>query len=214
MVRPAPADRFPPSEFDEWAAEYDFDVGRDEFPFTGYRRALAEVVHQAAPEAGMSVLDVGVGTGNLSELFAAAGCELWCTDFSGGMLELARAKLGPARFFLHDLREPFPPPLARRFDLIVSAYVFHHFELNEKIALIRRLVSDHLAPVGRLVIADISFPTREALDTYRQTAGDLWEDEPFWIADEAVRLLENSGVSVQCVQVSECAGVYRIGPGG
>jgi putative AdoMet-dependent methyltransferase len=207
---PGPTDPFPPSEFDEWAAAYDLDVTRDDFPFTGYRRALAEVARAADPRAGMSVLDLGVGTGNLAELFASLGCELWCADFSEEMLERARAKLPAARLFLHDLRAPFPPALARRFDRIVSAYVFHHFEIAEKIAIVQRLVRDHLDPRGRLVIADISFPTQAALETYRLTAGDLWEDEPFWIAGEAVPALEAIGVAAQYAQVSPCAGLYQI----
>lgn len=201
---------FPSTEFDEWAPEYDEDVAREVFPFTGYRRALAEVVRLAEPKPCMSVLDLGVGTGNLAELFASLGCEMYCTDFSAEMLMRARAKAPGAHFFLHDLREPFPPGLAQRFDPIVSAYVFHHFEFGEKLRIIQRLLREHLAPWGRLVIADISFPTRQALEDSQQEAGDLWEDEPYWIAEEAVPALECAGAEVWYVQVSECAGVYRI----
>jgi putative AdoMet-dependent methyltransferase len=158
----------------------------------------------------MAVLDLGVGTGNLAELFTRLGCELWCTDFSSEMIAIARAKIPSAHFILHDLRQPFPPALERRFDQIVSAYVFHHFELPEKLALIERLVREQLAPGGRLVIADISFPTRQALDAVRQAAGDQWEDEPYWIAAEALPTLERIQLEAAYVQVSDCAGVYRL----
>jgi hypothetical protein len=67
----------------------------------------------------------------------------------------------------------------RHFDRIVSAYVFHYFELSEKIVIIEQPINDLLTPDGCLVIADISFPTCQALNTVRQTAGDEWDDEPY-----------------------------------
>jgi ubiquinone/menaquinone biosynthesis C-methylase UbiE len=128
------ADPFPASEFDQWAESYDADVVTyGTFPFAGYERVLDAAVGMASVEAGMSVLDLGVGTGNLALRFSALGCRLWCTDYSPSMLAKARPKLPEARFVLHDLRDPFPPELNRRFDRVVSAYTFHHFELDQKV---------------------------------------------------------------------------------
>lgn len=202
-------DPFPASEFDQWAGQYDEDVTREGFPFTGYQRVLAETARLAGASAGMTVLDLGTGTGKLAELLAPLGCALWCSDFSGEMLALARPKLPGAHFFLHDLRKPFPAGLPR-FDRIVSAYVFHHFELPEKIAIIRRLLRDQLAPGGRLVIADLSFPTRQARDAARQAAGADWDEEPYWIAAEALPALEANHIGAGYVQVSDCAGIYQL----
>ena len=121
-------DPFPASDFDDWATQYDEAVSDQGFPFTGYQRLLAETVRLTGVKAGMTVLDLGAGTGNLAEKFSALGCELWCTDFSSQMLACARLKIPAAHFFLHDLRQSFPPALLRRFDRVVSAYVFHHFD--------------------------------------------------------------------------------------
>lgn len=202
-------DPFPASDFDAWAAQYDQDVTDDGFPFTGYARVLDEVVRQAQAAPGMRVLDLGTGTGNLAALFAALGCELWCTDYSPKMLELARAKLPAARFFEHDLRQPFPPELAQRFDCIVSAYVFHHLDLPGKVALAARLIAEHLVPGGRLVIADLSFPTPQARDAICQAAGDRGDEEPYWITAEALPALRAAGIPAAYTQVSDCAGIYR-----
>jgi putative AdoMet-dependent methyltransferase len=204
------SDPFPSAEFDQWAAQYDEDVTREGFPFTGYRQVLAEIVRLADARAGMAVLDLGAGTGNLSELFLPLSCELWCTDFSSEMIALARLKLPSAHIFLHDLRQPFLPARTRRFDRIVSAYVFHHFELPEKIRIIERLMRDLLIPEGRLVIADISFPTRQALQIVREAAGDQWEDEPYWIAADALPALEAMHTDAAYVQISDCAGIYQL----
>lgn len=202
-------DEFSPDAFDAWADSYDEDVtSQDVFPFAGYQQVLDSVVRLAQAQPGMSVLDLGTGTANLAMRFAGLGCELWCTDFSEPMLAKARLKLPRGHFLRHDLRGPWPPELDRQFDRIVSAYVFHHFDLEEKVALCRRLVTGRLTAGGRLLVADISFPDRITLETFARSVGDLWEQEPYWLADESLEALREAGLSPQYLQVSACAGVY------
>ncbi len=152
------------------------------------------------------------GTGNLALLFAAKGCRLTCTDFSEAMLAKAREKLPVAAFYLHDLREDLPQELTQRFHHIVSAYVFHHFELDQKIRICANLVRSHLAPGGSLLIGDISFPSQAAQDIFRQGIPD-WEDEFYWLADQALAELEKAGLTADYLQVSSCAGVYVLQAG-
>ncbi|MBE3068294.1 MAG: class I SAM-dependent methyltransferase [Chloroflexi bacterium] len=205
-----PNDLFPASEFDDWAETYDRSVAIDQFPFYGYESLLDRAAALADAKPGLSVLDLGTGTGNLAMRFAVLGCDLWCTDFSATMLEKARQKLPTAHFILHDLRGDWPPELNRPFDRIVSAYVFHHFELDEKVRIVRSLVSERLAPGGRLVIGDIAFPDAAAREKVKIAAGDEWEGEFYWQADETVPALENLGFIIEYTQVSACAGIFRI----
>lgn len=203
------ADLFPPADFDAWAETYDQTVTVDDFPFDGYECALDTVVTLADARPGMSVLDLGTGTGNLALRFTSLGCDLWCTDFSEAMLVKARAKLPRARFFLADLHGDWPAELNQKFDCIVSAYVFHHFEMDKKISLIKML-ADRLTPGGGLVIADISFLDAGALETVKRSLGEQWEDEYYWIADKAISALEQVGLKVEYVPVSFCAGAFKI----
>ncbi len=204
-------DPFPSSDFDPWAETYDRDVAtQNKFPFDGYERALETVVELAAPESGMSVLDIGTGTGNLALRFAERGCGLWCTDFSEAMLAKARQKLPGAHFLRHDLRAEWPAELERRFDRIVSAYVFHHFDSPKKVGLCQELVNQRLIPKGKLVIADLSFSDMNAMEEFAQSVGELWEQELYWLADESIAALKDAGLKVEYVQVSNCAGVYCV----
>ena len=53
--------------FDKWAADYDKSVRTDrEFPFAGYESVLDEIVISAGIFPGITVLDLGTGTGNLA----------------------------------------------------------------------------------------------------------------------------------------------------
>lgn len=208
-----PNDPFPPSEFDAWADDYDKSTREySEFPFAGYDQVLQTIVELTKPQPGQSILDLGTGTANLAALFDKLGCNLWCTDFAPLMLEKARQKLPKAHFALHDLRAEWPSvpsEFERRFDGIVSAYVFHHFELEKKGSLCRDLVSQRLNPGGRLVIGDISFPSLAAKEAFSRNIPD-WEEEVYWLADESVAALQKAGLQVEYRQISGCAGIYQI----
>jgi putative AdoMet-dependent methyltransferase len=202
-------DPFSADEFNPWAESYDHDVAsQGRFPFNGYQQVLQTVIRLAQPGSGMTVLDIGTGTGNLAQLFAARGCDLWCTDFSEAMLEKARQKLPRARFVLHDLRAAWPSEIERRFERVVSAYVFHHFDLTKKVELCRELVYRRLERGGKLIIADLSFPDEVAEREFAASVGDIWEEEPYWLADQALHPLAAAGLRPTYEQVSPCAGVY------
>ena len=109
------------SGYDRWSEVYDHDMN----PLV----ALEEpVVREALGDVrGVSVLDLGCGTGRHALWLAAAGASVTAVDFSEGMLAEARRKPGASavRFVVHDLHEPLPFDAAA-FDRVVSGLVLEH----------------------------------------------------------------------------------------
>jgi cyclopropane fatty-acyl-phospholipid synthase-like methyltransferase len=196
--------------FDRWAERYDQQLVAPRGVFEGYHDVLERVLRDAEARPGMQVLDLGVGTGNLAKRFLDLGCTLWCVDFSPGMLDRARAKLPPARFIEMDLRSEWTCALDRRFDRIVSTYVFHEFDLDTKVRLLRRGVSAHLKSGGRVVVGDIAFPSMRALV---EAGADAWdEEEHYWAAQETIAACAHVGLRATYTQVSWCGGVFVVVP--
>jgi malonyl-CoA O-methyltransferase len=109
--------------YDRWASIYDYDMNplpSLEEPL--FRAAVGDV-------RGLSVVDLGCGTGRHAIWLAGCGASVTALDFSEGMLAEARAKPGAdrVRFLAHDLHEPLPLQTAS-FDLAVSGLVLEHLQ--------------------------------------------------------------------------------------
>jgi ubiquinone/menaquinone biosynthesis C-methylase UbiE len=131
--------------YDRWAAVYD----RDGNPL----QALEGPAVWAAvgDPHGLTVLDLGCGTGRHALWLAEAGATVTAVDFSEGMLAEARRKPGAdtIRFVAHDLARPLPFQPAS-FDLVVSGLVLEHLaDLDLFFREARRV----LKPGGRAVIS-------------------------------------------------------------
>ena len=108
--------------YERWAAVYDSDgnplIALEE-PWVD--RLLGDV-------RGLSVLDVGCGTGRHAIRLAGRGARpVHALDFSESMLEQARRKPGAAQvdFRVHDLSRPLPVDAAA-FDRVVCGLVVDH----------------------------------------------------------------------------------------
>jgi putative AdoMet-dependent methyltransferase len=196
---------FSPELFDPWAANYDDEVAEEDgFPFAGYSDLLNAIVEVADPKPCDTVLDLGCGTGNLSMLFAKMGCQVWGTDFSPKMVERAKEKFPDLHFAITDVRQPLPPIFPKSYDLIVSAYVFHHFPIEEKINHLQKYKKNHLRPGGRMIIGDLMFPNNLVLQEIQNQYTDSWDDEYYWILDQDLPLLRKAGLDGAVKQISFC----------
>ena len=132
------------------------------------------------------VLDLGAGTGLLSERVLAAHPEadVVLLDGAPAMLEQARERLGErARYVLGDLTDPLP---GGPWDAVVSALAIHHLADADKADLFTR-VRTALAPGGVFVNAEQVAGESAALEAYNLhrhelAARALGSDDAEWDA--------------------------------
>ena len=119
-------------------------------PVNGGLRELG--VRMFPPFEGMTVLDVGCGTGIHLERYQKAGCQVFGIDLSPSMLRVARNRLGvSANLYMGDASNM--PYSDNKFDLIIMSTVLHEMPSEVRSAVIneskRTLIED-----GRILLID------------------------------------------------------------
>ena len=151
--------------FDRHARQWD-DLARTLLPVPEYRQRLLELV----PE-GVSLLEIGVGTGSLLTELADRASRVIGVDHSPSMLTEARCRLTAAAAGRVELRlgEMTHLPLPDgSVGCVVANMVLHHAaDPPAVLAEIRRV----LVPGGALLVADLARHEREAA---REQLADQW----------------------------------------
>lgn len=197
--------------FDLWADGYDKAVGlsdeENSYPFAGYKEILNRIYKTILAKGRSTVLDIGFGTGMLTQKLYEQGCEIWGQDFSKRMMELASAKMPNAHLFEGDFSQGLAEPLLRNsYDFIVATYSLHHLTDDRKITLLRSL-TELLKENGVILIGDVAFASRADLERCQSQAGEEWdEDEIYFVFDE----LGKSLPKLEFEQISYCAGLLSL----
>ena len=200
--------------FDAWQAKYDADVAACEeagdYPFAGYTELHQQVFDIVHAREGVSVLDLGCGTGKLTARILEAGHPVTAVDFSGQMLQAA-AHNAPGTTFVQGELTQVPDLLAgQTFDCIIAVYALHHLPDAEKYALLTAL-REHLNPEGVIVLGDVSFPDREGLEAVREAYEEDWDDSEFYLVREELEQALPQ-FDVDCIPISFCADVLILSP--
>lgn len=199
--------------FDNWASDYDADVVESEkagsFPFAGYLRLMNEVFEIVNAKPRSKVLDLGFGTGVLTQKFYEAGHVVTGVDFSEKMCAITRERMPKAQLICADFADGLPASLyGETFDAIVSTYAFHHIPEHKKTERVRDLLR-YLTPGGVLVIGDISFASQANHDYCEQKFPDLWdEEESYLIFDKLFAEIQDLKPTFKTLSV--CAGLLTI----
>lgn len=201
---------------DPWAARYDEDVRNESHPIRAGYGAVLDFVAQSCPQTpGANILDIGIGTGNLTSRLSKQ-VQVVGLDLSQEMMALAQRKLAdgpPVTYVIGDLLAYFEGEHPK-FDGIISTYVIHHLTEKEKSRFFEHCWKT-LKPGGKAVFGDLMFADLQA----RQQAIDKfnaegWEDvaldiddEFFWLVDSAEAQLKAVGFEVSTRQFSELSWV-------
>ncbi|MEK6706316.1 MAG: class I SAM-dependent methyltransferase [Bdellovibrionota bacterium] len=192
------------------ASRYDEDVLNEDNPIrAGYEDLLTWIAIEANEQKARRILDLGIGTGNLSTKINAV--EIVGVDTSKKMMDMAAVKLTSKKFDLiqADLLEFFNEDRGS-FDCIVSSYAIHHLEPNEREELFQ-LIWNTLRPGGIALFGDLMFESlnerRKILAAYRSSGQsglvDDIEDEFFWDLESDTRALKACGFDVKTKKFSD-----------
>lgn len=158
--------------FKDWAENYDTVVAGGDRQYHDVFEHYDAILEEIVSLSGESIIEFGVGTGNLTDRLLAAGKTVWGVEPSLEMRRVAEQKLPSHVTIVDGDMENFPlPPYP--VDTLVSSYVFHHLTDDEKKAVLieyKALLNDG----GKLVFADTLFISveekRKLLEQYPKKA--------------------------------------------
>lgn len=194
--------------FDKWAETYDQSVyGHDE----QYRDVFAhydEILDAVAARSCGTVLEFGVGTGNLTQKLIQKGHRVYGVEPSRSMRRQARRKVPQVPIFAGDFLNY--PPLHEPIHSIVSTYAFHHLSDDEKNEAIQKF-SQRLQKGNKIIFADTIFENEQARDhmiekVERQGFLDLLNDlrtEYYTTIDVMEHMFATNGFRVTFSQLNE-----------
>ena len=197
--------------FDLWADGYDRSVGlseeADTYPFAGYKKILNVIYQTILKTQAPTVLDIGFGTGTLTQKLYEKGCTIYGQDFSPKMIELALAKMPDAHLYKGDFTQGLVEPLRQqRYDFIVATYSIHHLTDVKKIDFLKELLH-YLKDGGLILIGDVAFETRKEWQQCREESGSRWDtSEIYCIAEE----LRAEFPHLHFEKVTFCSGILTL----
>lgn len=144
--------------FDDWAEFYEDTVSGHDVEYKEVFKDYDKILQTVALKSKGTVLEFGVGTGNLTEKLISLGRDVYGVEPSKAMREKTKARFMDMHLYDGDFINF--PELPVKVDTIVSTYAFHHLTDEEKDAAIKlysTLLDDH----GKIVFADTAFVNEE-----------------------------------------------------
>jgi putative AdoMet-dependent methyltransferase len=197
--------------FDRWAADYD-PAADDVFPFGGYDRVLDRVTELVAEREPRRVLELGVGTGTLTQRLRERlpDAAIVGLDFSSEMVGRAAGAVPGVELVTHDLRV-LPLPLETRgCDVAAMSYVLHEFDDGHKARLLEAVL-ESLAMEGVCVIGDVCFADAATREAASVRLAAHWDPEEHYVGvEELSAILAGRGLRVGAEQLGDHAGVVTV----
>ena len=134
-----------------------YDAGMRALTLGRIERLHAALAAAAVPRPGVHVLEIGCGTGAVTERLIAAGARVTALDQNPEMLERARARLAQAPpgsvEWLERTASEIDALPAARYDAVVASLCLSEMSRAER-AFVLRAAAERLQPGGVLAVGD------------------------------------------------------------
>lgn len=202
--------------FDQWAKGYNKSVLKSEkegsYPFAGYSEVKYSIIDIISNKHKVKVLEMGVGTGEITKPLYDLGYEITGVDLSSKMIEIAKNYMKKAIFILADFSDALNE-ISNKFDFIVFSYSIHHLSYNNQIELLIKL-NNYLNEDGVIIIGDVSTFTIEDMNQLQKKYAVIWDDEEYYPILKKYQLSRLIDIyKLSYVQINEVAGLYQLRKG-
>ncbi|AXI08677.1 SAM-dependent methyltransferase [Oceanobacillus zhaokaii] len=140
--------------FEEWAKDYDESVAGQDPQYAAVFANYEGILNEVTARSTGTVLEFGVGTGNLSEKLLQAGLDVIGIEPSQAMLDIAKEKHPELTVLEGDFLTY--PVSDTPVNTIVSTYAFHHLTDDEKAIAVKQF-KEILKENGKIVFGDTMF---------------------------------------------------------
>ncbi|PLR68224.1 MULTISPECIES: class I SAM-dependent methyltransferase [Bacillaceae] len=195
--------------FEDWAHSYDSTVGGHDEEYKAVFANYEQILDAVSELSGDTVLEFGVGTGNLTKVLLNKEKKVYGIEPSKTMRDKAAEKLGKTAQINDGDFLTFPVP-GEKIDTIVSTYAFHHLTDAEKEKAVA-IYGSILGKGGKIVFADTVFADQEAYDAmiekskkhqFLNLANDL-ETEYYTTHSIMRRIFESNSFEITFTQMNE-----------
>ncbi len=198
--------------FDQWSRAYNNSVLKSEkegtYPFAGYSEVKYSIIDIISNTQKAKVLEMGVGTGEITKPLYDLGYDITGVDLSSKMIEISKSLMEKAAFILADFCNALNQ-ISNKFDFIVFSYSIHHLTYNDQIELLVKL-NDYLNEDGVIIIGDVSTFTKEDMNQLQNKYAAIWDEEEYYPILKKYQLSRLADIyKLSYVQINEVAGVYK-----
>jgi 2-polyprenyl-3-methyl-5-hydroxy-6-metoxy-1,4-benzoquinol methylase len=199
--------------FDNWANNYNKSVIKSEqeetYPFAGYSKVKYQIIDIVTKRSFAHILDMGVGTGEITSPLYNLGYRVTGVDLSEKMIDIAKKKLTNAIFICDTFKNSLKK-LNAQYDFIIFNYSIHHLDYQSQIDLLLK-IHENLSGHGRIIIGDVSTLNREDMNKLQEKYNSIWDDEEYYpILDIYQKSELKNYYIISYTKTNEVAGLFEL----
>jgi putative AdoMet-dependent methyltransferase len=178
--------------FNTWATTYDQSVKKPTGVLEGYNTSLKTAAGMVDHFNSGRILDIGIGTGNFTELFVTPETEVHGLDISDEMLKECQKKFPEFHLTLGEF--PNIKYQHETFDLVISSFCFHEIPPNQRNEACREIYRI-LKPNGYVLLLDIMFVSTQSRNQAEAEVENWDPSEEYALVGDLNDILLSAGFS-------------------
>lgn len=200
--------------FNNWANTYNESVKKsddsDMYPFSGYSVIKQKIFDLVTKTEGTKVLEMGIGTGEITYPLYKLGYEIVGVDFSKDMIQKSKEFMPNATFIKNDFISALKDLKDSLFDIIIFNYSIHHLNHINQISLLESLYNK-LNSEGVIVIGDVMTSRIKEMEDLRVKYISIWDDEEYYPIYEKYNSKTLSNIYlIKFDKISHCSGIMTL----